>query len=137
MSNWTKLAFDLEASALRVEGRSLDDTLCFPHGNVQYPRRPRGSAMSGTSRYDRDRPVEPEHLAEARAFHLIAHLLDDYPGITNSAVAGKVGQVLHTAANELSNGRADPPQLRNAVRGLANALREDMQPPPDHLHGGV
>jgi len=48
-------------------------------------------------------------------------------------VAGKVGQVLHTAANELSNGRALPIHLRNAVRGLANALREDMQPSPDDL----
>jgi hypothetical protein len=68
--------------------------------------------MSGSSRYDRAHPVEPEHLAEAQAFHLIAHLLDDYPGITNSAVAGMVGHVLHTAANELSNGRALPLHLR-------------------------
>ncbi len=48
-------------------------------------------------------------------------------------VAGKVGQVLHTAANELSNGRALPIQLYNAVCGLATALREDMQPSPDDL----
>lgn len=90
--------------------------------------------MNAASRYD-DRGPEPgpEHLAEARALHRIAHLLDDYPGITNTAVAGKVGQVLHTATNELSNGRALPIHLRNAVRGLANALREDMQPSPDDL----
>ncbi len=91
--------------------------------------------MCAASRYD-DRGPEPlsEHLAEARAMHAIAHLLDDYPGITDSMVEGKVGQVLHTAANELSNGRALPIHLRNAVRGLANALREDMQPPPEDLH---
>ena len=91
--------------------------------------------MSATSRYD-DRGAEPgpEHLAEARALHVIARLLDDYPGITNTTVAGKVGQVLHTTANELSNGRALPIHLRNAVRSLANALHEDMQPPPEDLH---
>ncbi|MBN9102904.1 MAG: hypothetical protein J0I49_33145 [Pseudonocardia sp.] len=91
--------------------------------------------MRAASRYDdRGREPLPEHLAEARALHAIAHLLDDYPGITNTMVAGRLGLVLHTAANELSNGRALPIHLRNAVRGLANALREDMQPPPEDLH---
>jgi len=87
--------------------------------------------MSSTSRYD-DRGPDPlpEHLAEARALHGIAHLLDDYPGITNTMVAGKVGQVLHTAANELSNGRALPIHLRNAVRGLANACARICSPRP-------
>ncbi|MDT7709613.1 MAG: hypothetical protein QOG20_5220, partial [Pseudonocardiales bacterium] len=51
--------------------------------------------------------------------------------ITNSVVAGKVGQVLHAAANELGNGRALPIEVRRTVRALANAIREDMQPAED------
>lgn len=89
--------------------------------------------MSGDSRYDRTRPIEPEHRAEARALHTIGHLVDDYPGIANSAVAAQVGHVLHAAANELGNGRALPLEVRRAVRMLADALREDMQPPADDL----
>jgi hypothetical protein len=49
-------------------------------------------------------------------------------------VAGKVATVLHAMANELGNGRLLPPEVRRAIRGLANALRHDMQPPPDDLH---
>jgi hypothetical protein len=63
--------------------------------------------------------------------HAIGHLVIKYPGITNSVVAGKVGQVLHAAANELGNGRALPIEVRRTVRALANAIREDMQPAED------
>jgi hypothetical protein len=80
------------------------------------------------------RTVSGTEFAESRALHTIGALLDDYPGIINRAVAGKVATVLHAAANELGNGRSPPPEVRRAIRCLADALRHDMQPPPDDLH---
>ena len=46
---------------------------------------------------------------------------------------GQVAHVLHAAANELSNGRALPVDVRRAVLALADALRGDMAPSPDDL----
>jgi hypothetical protein len=37
--------------------------------------------------------------------------------------------VLHATAIELGNGPSVPIEVRRAVRGLADALRREMQPP--------
>lgn len=71
--------------------------------------------MAGDSRYDRARPVGTAEYQQSRALHVIGELVRDYPGITNSAVAGHVAHVLHAAANELGNGRALPVEVRRAV----------------------
>ena len=84
--------------------------------------------MGSNSRYDRDRPVGDREAAESRALHLIAEFVDGYPGITSQAVAGQVSAVLQAVAIELGNGRPVPVGVRRAVRGLANALRREMQP---------
>jgi hypothetical protein len=84
--------------------------------------------MGSNSRYDRARPVGDREAAEARALHLIGELVGRYPGISNSDVAGQVAQVLHATAIELGNGRSVPIEVRRAVRGLADALRREMQP---------
>jgi hypothetical protein len=86
------------------------------------------TAMGSNSRYDRVRPVGDREVAEARALHLIGELVGSYPGITDPAVAGQVSQVLHATAIELGAGRSVPIELRRAVRGLADALRRQMQP---------
>lgn len=57
-----------------------------------------------------------------------AQLVCRYPGISDPGVAGQVSQVLHATAIELGNGRSVPIELRRAVRGLADALRRQMQP---------
>lgn len=86
--------------------------------------------MGGRSRYDRDVVVDDETLAEARAYSPIAALLDDTGEtvIGDRAVAVQVGTVLHSAAIELHAGRPLPLGVRRAIRGLANALREQMDP---------
>jgi hypothetical protein len=85
--------------------------------------------MGSNSRYDRGRPVGDREAAEARALHLIGELVRNYPGISNLDIAGQVAHVLHATANELGNGRPVPIEIRRAVRGLADALRREMQPP--------
>jgi hypothetical protein len=84
--------------------------------------------MGSNSRYDRARPVGDRETAEARALHLIGELVSSYPGITGPEVAGQVSHVLHATATELGNGRSVPIEIRRAVRGLADALRREMQP---------
>lgn len=86
--------------------------------------------MGGRSRYDRDAPAEDAIVAEARAYSTIAALLDGTGEeiIGDRAVAAQIGNVLHAAAIELRAGRALPIGVRRAVRGLANALREQMDP---------
>jgi hypothetical protein len=74
------------------------------------------------------RRVGDREAAEARALHLIGELVGRYPGISDPDVAGQVSQVLHATAIELDNGRSVPIEIRRAVRGLANALRRQMQP---------
>ncbi|WP_433506971.1 hypothetical protein ACQP04_11140 [Pseudonocardia halophobica] len=86
--------------------------------------------MGGRSRYDRETTVDDQVLAEAEAYSTVAELLDDYRDevIGDRTVATQVGNVLHSAAIELRAGRALPIGVRRAVRGLANALRESMDP---------
>jgi hypothetical protein len=68
--------------------------------------------------------------AEARAYSIIAELLVDYRDevIGDREVALNLNNLLHSAAIELNNGHAIPLGIRRAVRGLANALRESMDP---------
>jgi hypothetical protein len=74
------------------------------------------------------------HQQLARSGRVCRHVFARHPGIINRAVTGKVATVLHAAANELGNGRSLPPEAHRAIRCLADALRHDMQPPPDDLH---
>ncbi|GAA4557707.1 hypothetical protein [Pseudonocardia xishanensis] len=86
--------------------------------------------MGGRSRYDRNIPVDDAIAAEAAAYSTIAELLDGTGEeiIGDRAVAAQIGNVLHSAAIELRAGRALPIEVRRAVRGLANALREQRDP---------
>lgn len=86
--------------------------------------------MGGRGRYDRDVVVDESIVAEAGAYSTIAELLDATGEeiIGDRAVAAQIGNVLHSAAIELRAGRALPIGVRRAVRGLANALREQMDP---------
>jgi hypothetical protein len=59
---------------------------------------------------------------------VIGELVGSYPGISDPDVANHVSHVLHAIAIELGNGRSLPIELRRAVRGLADALRRQMQP---------
>jgi hypothetical protein len=99
----------------------------FPRGGHDRSTT-RGFRMGSNSRYDRARPVDDREAAEARALHVIAGLVEDYPGIPSREVAGQVAHVLHAAAIELDAGRPVPVGVRRAVRALADALRRDMQP---------
>lgn len=81
----------------------------------------------GSRRYDRTRPVGEREAAGAHLLCMIGDLVGDYPGISNRAVAGQVTHVLHATAVELRNGRPAI-EVRRAVRGLADALRRDMDP---------
>jgi hypothetical protein len=72
--------------------------------------------------------VGEREAAEARALHLVAELVHGYPGITSRTVASQVAGVLNAAAIELGNGRPVPVGVRRAIRGLADALRQEMQP---------
>jgi hypothetical protein len=74
--------------------------------------------------------VGEREAAEAAAMHEIAELLDEQHaavGLSRS-MAGQVGQVLHMTANEVSAGRGVAIGVRRAVRGLANAVREELDP---------
>jgi DNA gyrase/topoisomerase IV subunit B len=87
--------------------------------------------MGGSSRYDNERPpLNADIAAEARAYSIIAELLANYrdEAIGDREVAMNISNLLHSAAIELNNGRAIPIGIRRAVRGLANALRESMDP---------
>lgn len=87
--------------------------------------------MGSSSRYDRDRPVSDQDADEARAFHTLAELVFDTPSlVADRRVLGQVSTLLHSVGTELDNGRAIPRPVRRAVRGLAAALREAMQPRP-------
>lgn len=87
--------------------------------------------MGSDSRYDRVRPVGDREAAEARALHTIAGLLDGWSGISSRSVSIQIAGVLTATAVELGNGRPVPPGVRRAVRGLADALRREMQPRSD------
>jgi hypothetical protein len=84
--------------------------------------------MGSDSRYDRVRPVADREAVEARALHVIADLVPGYSGITSRAVALQLAGVLQATAVELGNGRPVPPGVRRAVRGLADALRRELEP---------
>jgi hypothetical protein len=84
--------------------------------------------MGSNSRYDRARPVGDREAAEARALYTIGDLVTDYPGISSRDVALQVAAVLQEMSVELGNGRPVPVGVRRAVRGLADALRREMQP---------
>lgn len=87
------------------------------------------------NRYRQDQPVGPQADAEARALRVVAGLLDDdNPVVGDRAVAGHVGQVLRSTANELAHGRALPIPVRRAVRGLADAIRAALDPRTDEQH---
>jgi hypothetical protein len=83
--------------------------------------------MGSNSRYDKTRHVGEREEAEARALYMIGDLVGDYPGISSRDVAGQVAQELQATAIELGNGRSVPIELRRAVRGLADALRREME----------
>lgn len=91
------------------------------------------TAVGGDSRYDTDRPVRAEEAAESQALHIVADLLSQRPGfVLDTASSRQICAVLRTEAIELAAGRAVAPRLRSAVRGLANALREQMDPRSPH-----
>jgi hypothetical protein len=84
--------------------------------------------MGSNSRYDKARPVGDREAAEARAIYTIGELVTDYPGIRSRDVALQIAAVLQETSVELGNGRPVPIGMRRAVRGLAVALRREMQP---------
>lgn len=87
--------------------------------------------MGGSSRYDNERPpLNADIATEARAYSTIAELLANHrdEAIGDREVAINISNLLHSAAIELNNGRDVPIGVRRAVRGLANALREWMDP---------
>lgn len=93
----------------------------------------KGVSVGGSSRYDRTRPVGDREARQARALHTLAELLAARPTrltALSDAVRGQIGQVFHTAANELGDGRAMPIAVRRAVIGLADAVRLDLDPRP-------
>lgn len=85
--------------------------------------------MGSNSRYDRTSRVTGLEADEARALHVIADLLDDYPGIDAPVIASRLGEILRCTAIELNAGRDVPVGIRRAVRHLADAVRVEMQPP--------
>jgi hypothetical protein len=87
-------------------------------------------SVGGSSRYDRQRPVGPDELAEAEAYRRIATLLREQHSalISDQRLAWQVAGVLSAAAGELSNGRSIPLEIRRSVRGMANTLCEAMDP---------
>jgi hypothetical protein len=85
--------------------------------------------VGSNSRYDRTAKVTGLEADEARALHVIADLLDDYPGIDAPVIASRLGEILRCTAIELNAGRDVPIGIRRAVRHLADAVRVEMQPP--------
>jgi hypothetical protein len=61
--------------------------------------------MGSNSRYDRTAKVTGREADEACALHVIADLLDDYPGIDAPVIARRLGEVLRCTAIELNAGR--------------------------------
>lgn len=89
--------------------------------------------MGENRRYDRSGRLDAATDAEVRALRTIAGLIQgDTHLVTDRAVAGQVGEVLRSAATELSAGRALPLPVRRAVRHLANAIRSALDPRSDH-----
>lgn len=86
------------------------------------------SAVSPRAWDDPAARVGDREAAEARALHVIADLVGGWPGITSRAVANQVASVLQATAIELGSGRPVPVAVRRAVRGLADALRREMEP---------
>lgn len=85
--------------------------------------------MGTRSRYDRDRPVTGPEADEARAYHVLATVVAGRPSLeVDRRVLGQIAQVLHATGNELGEGRGVPVGVRRAVRGLASALRELLDP---------
>jgi hypothetical protein len=64
--------------------------------------------------------------------HRLAELLDQRPAAAGMSrpLAGQVGQVLHMTANEIGAGRGVAIGVRRAVRGLADAVRQELDPRP-------
>ncbi|MHA6781146.1 hypothetical protein ACVGOW_09135 [Pseudonocardia saturnea] len=85
--------------------------------------------MGSNSRYDRPAMVTAYEADVARALHIIADVLDDYPGIDAPIIASRLGQILRSTAIELNAGRDIPIEMRQAVRHLAGAVRVEMQFP--------
>lgn len=54
--------------------------------------------MGSNSRYDRTAKVTGREADEARALHVIADLLDDYPGIDAPVIASRLGEILRCTA---------------------------------------
>lgn len=87
--------------------------------------------MGTNSRYDRYRPVSDLEAAEASALRTLAEMLAQRPApLTrlSGPVRGQIGQIFYATANELANGRGLPIGLRRAVRGLADAIRRELDP---------
>lgn len=85
--------------------------------------------MGSNSGYDRTANITGLEADEARALHVIADLLDDYPGIDAPIIASRLGEILRCTAIELNAGRDAPIGIRRAVRRLADAVQAEMQLP--------
>lgn len=77
--------------------------------------------------------------SKARALHVIADLLDDYPGIDAPLIASWFGEIRRCTAIELNAGRDVLIGILRALRHLADAVRVEMQPPslPRTADGGA
>lgn len=85
--------------------------------------------MGSNSRCDRTAKVTGREADEASALHVIADLLDDFPGIDAPVIASRLSEVLRCTTIELNAGRDVPSGIRRAVRRLADAVRVEMPPP--------
>ncbi|HZZ48804.1 MAG TPA: hypothetical protein VFE65_18130 [Pseudonocardia sp.] len=85
--------------------------------------------MGARSRHEYDRPVRDKEAAEARAYHSLAEIVFGKPSlVADRRVLGQLSQLLHAVGNELDHGRAVPPPVRRAARGLGAALRDQLEP---------
>jgi hypothetical protein len=87
------------------------------------------SRVGSNSRYDRTVNVGGREADEARALHVVADLLDNYPGIDAPVIASRLGEILRATAIALIGGRDVPIGIRRAARRLADAVRVEMHPP--------
>lgn len=84
--------------------------------------------MGGDSRYDKYRsPVSGTEADEARALHVVAEMLADYPDAVHHELRAALANVLHAAAIELDASRAMPIEVRRAIRSLAYDIQRHMR----------
>lgn len=85
--------------------------------------------MGSNSRCEWNAKVTGREAGEAHSRHMIADLLDDYPGIDAPVIASWLGEILRCTAIELNAGRDVPIGTRRAVRHLDDAVGGEMEPP--------